>query len=74
MKSESHCPKGLGRDSISRNYSRFFSIFSSGGHFVYQSGTCFDRGSPKQLSNLAVMIEGHLSNFLSNLNKIGPVV
>ena len=32
------------------NYSRF-SIFSSGGHFVHQSGTI-----------LAILVEGHLSN------------
>ena len=40
-KFESHSPKG---------YSRF-SIFSSGGHFVHQSGTVF-----------IILLEGHISN------------
>ena len=38
MKFESHWPNGSGGFSFKANYSRF-SIFSSGGHFVHQSGT-----------------------------------
>ena len=48
MKSQSHWPMGLGGDKA--NYSPF-SIFSSACHFVYLSKT-----------NLAALIEGHLSN------------
>ena len=50
MKFESHWPKGSGKVSFKANYSRF-SIFSSGGHLVYRSGTIF-----------AILVEGHLSN------------
>ena len=50
MKFESHWPKGPGEISFYGNYPRF-SIFSSGGHFVHQSGTV-----------LAILVEGHLSN------------
>ena len=50
MKYESHWPKGSGGVSFYGNYPRF-SIFSSGGHFVYQSETV-----------LAILVEGHLSN------------
>ena len=50
LKFESHWPKGSGGVSFYGNYSRF-SIFSTGGHFVPQSGTV-----------LAILVEGHLSN------------
>ena len=53
MKSESHWAKGLGGiafKGFKANYLHF-SIFCSASHFVYQSGT-----------NLAILIEGHLSN------------
>ena len=38
MEFESHWPKGSGKVAFKANYSQF-SIFSSGGHFVHQSGT-----------------------------------
>ena len=50
MKFESYWPKGSGGVSFYGNYLQF-SIFSSGGHFVHQSGTV-----------LAILVEGHLSN------------
>ena len=50
MKFESHWPKGSGEVSFLSKLLRF-SIFSSGGHFVHQSGTV-----------LAILVEGHLSN------------
>ena len=50
MKFESHWPKGSGGVSFLSNYSQF-SIFSSGSHFVHQSGIV-----------LAILVEGHLSN------------
>ena len=50
MKFESHWPKGSGGVSFYGNYPRF-SIFSSGGHFVYRSETI-----------IALLVEGHLSN------------
>ena len=50
MKFELYWPKGSGGVSFKGIYSRF-SIFSSGGHFVHQSGTV-----------LAILVEGHLSN------------
>ena len=51
MKSESHWPKGLRGDSVYSKLVMFFSIFSSGGHFVYQSETV-----------LTFLVEGHLGN------------
>ena len=50
MKFESHWPKGSGGVSFYGNYP-WFSIFSSGGHFVHRSETV-----------LAILVEGHLSN------------
>ena len=50
-KFELHWPMGLGGDSILSKFYTFFSIFSSGGQFVHQSGTVLD-----------ILVEGHLSN------------
>ena len=51
-KFESHWSKGLGGDSIySKLFKFFFSIFSSGDHFVHWSET-FE----------AILIQGHVSN------------
>ena len=50
MKFESHCPKGSGGVSFLSKLFRIF-YFSSGSHFVHQSGTV-----------LAILVEGHLSN------------
>ena len=48
MKSESHWPKGLrGNSILSKLYTFFFYIFSSGGNIVCQSET-----------NLAILVEG----------------
>ena len=40
-----------------------FSIFSSGSHLVYRSGTI-----------LAILVGGHLSNIPMKFNEIGPGV
>ena len=58
MKFESHWPKGSGGVSFKANYSRF-SIFSSGGHLVYWSGTVLAILLGSYRGNITMKFESH---------------
>ena len=51
----------MGKEEIAfkENYSRFFSILSSGGHLVYQSGTFLAILIGSYLANIPVKFKSH---------------